>query len=103
MFTKPERAGCRRPVQGHQCVLGAPALSSEADFYLVVPIGLSSIVVTVFAAVWIGSSLANPRGGKYSVPQAGSLQLLVYAIVVAILNIPMTVIINRYAMAVDII
>ncbi|KZV88254.1 mitochondrial carrier [Exidia glandulosa HHB12029] len=60
----------------------------------IMPIAISSILITLFTGLWIGASMVNSRG-RYSVPAGGSFQLLVYTLVVAIISIPMTVIIHR--------
>lgn len=60
----------------------------------IMPMAISTVLITLFAALWVGASLANPRG-KYSIPAGGSLQLLVYTVVIAVLSLPLTVIINR--------
>ena len=54
------------------------------------------LVVTTFMWAYIGTSI--PRGsGRYSAPSATPLQLLVYSLFITVIGLPVTILINRYA------
>jgi hypothetical protein len=61
-----------------------------------VPNIIASVVLTLYVGAIMGKSLANSKTpGRYSVPEAGSLQILAYTALLSVLTIPFTIISNR--------
>ncbi|KIJ49645.1 hypothetical protein M422DRAFT_225557 [Sphaerobolus stellatus SS14] len=55
---------------------------------------LSTLIVTLFLWVYIGTS--TPGGtGRYNAPSASPVQLLLYSVFLAIIGLPATILINR--------